>query len=70
MLRRRVAIRRIGQPAVIGEIIAGVLLGPSLLGAVWPAASAWLFPPGVVAAINMLAQLGLIFFMYLIGAAS
>jgi Kef-type K+ transport system membrane component KefB len=62
-----VAIRRIGQPAVIGEIIAGVLLGPSLLGAVWPAASAWLFPPGVVTAINMLAQLGLIFFMYLIG---
>jgi Kef-type K+ transport system membrane component KefB len=62
-----VAIRRIGQPAVIGEIIAGVLLGPSLLGAVWPAASGWLFPPGVVAAINLLAQLGLIFFMYLIG---
>jgi Kef-type K+ transport system membrane component KefB len=61
------AIRRIGQPAVIGEIIAGVLLGPSLLGAVWPAASAWLFPPGVVAAISLLAQLGLIFFMYLIG---
>jgi K+:H+ antiporter len=61
-------LRLLGQPAVIGEIIAGVILGPSLLGQVWPAASHWLFPPGVVATVSTLAQLGLVFFMYLIGA--
>src|ERR1700730_4415237 len=60
--------RRLGQPAVIGEIIAGVMLGPSLLGLVWPTAFHWLFPSDVVATINTLAQLGLIFFMYLVGA--
>jgi Kef-type K+ transport system membrane component KefB len=59
--------RRIGQPAVIGEIVAGILLGPSLLGAVAPAASAWLLPDSVVTAVNTLAQLGLVFFMYLVG---
>jgi Kef-type K+ transport system membrane component KefB len=62
------AFRRLGQPAVIGEIVAGVMLGPSLLGLVWPAAYRGLFPPDVVGTINTLAQLGLIFFLYLIGA--
>jgi Kef-type K+ transport system membrane component KefB len=62
------AARRLSQPPVIGEIVAGVLLGPSLLGAVWPAAQQRLFPAEVVGAINTLSQLGLIFFMYLIGA--
>jgi len=60
--------RRLRQPPVIGEIIAGVLLGPSLLGVLWPAAFHWLFPDDVVATINTLSQLGLIFFMYLVGA--
>ncbi|MET0132095.1 MAG: cation:proton antiporter [Kibdelosporangium sp.] len=63
-----VLFRRIGQPAVIGEIIAGVLLGPSLLGLIWPAGFTWLFPAEVVGTINTLAQLGLIFFMYLVGS--
>jgi Kef-type K+ transport system membrane component KefB len=60
--------RRIGQPAVIGEIVAGVMLGPSLLGAVWPGGFQWLFPDYVVSTINTLSQIGLIFFMYLVGA--
>jgi len=60
--------RRFGQPAVIGEIVAGVLLGPSLFGLVWPAAARWLFPGNVVASIGTLAQLGLVLFMYLVGA--
>ncbi|GGS42922.1 MULTISPECIES: cation:proton antiporter domain-containing protein [Actinokineospora] len=60
--------RRIGQPAVIGEIVAGVLLGPSLLGAVWPTGFGWLFPEHVVGTINTIAQLGLVFFMFLVGA--
>jgi Kef-type K+ transport system membrane component KefB len=63
-----VLAKRLGQPPVIGEIVAGVLLGPSLFGLVWPAGFAWLFPAGVVGAINTLAQLGLIFFMFLVGA--
>ncbi|MFC9255513.1 cation:proton antiporter [Amycolatopsis thailandensis] len=63
-----VLARRLGQPPVIGEIVAGVLLGPSLFGIVWPGAFGWLFPSGVVSAINILSQLGLIFFMYLVGS--
>ncbi|MEZ5167936.1 MAG: cation:proton antiporter [Acidimicrobiales bacterium] len=35
---------RIGQPAVVGELLAGVVLGPSLLGRVWPTGQEWLFP--------------------------
>ncbi len=38
------ALRRLGQPRVIGELLAGVALGPSLLGAVWPSGFDWLFP--------------------------
>lgn len=61
-------MRKIGQPPVIGQIIAGIALGPTLLGAVWPAAFHWLFPAYLTSTINTLAQLGLIFFMYLIGS--
>jgi Kef-type K+ transport system membrane component KefB len=60
--------RRMGQPAVIGEIFAGVVLGPSLLGLIWPGAVQWLFPSSVIGTINTLSQLGLIFFMYLVGS--
>jgi Kef-type K+ transport system membrane component KefB len=59
--------KRLGQPRVIGEIIAGILLGPSFLGLVWPAANGWLFPPYLISSINVLAQIGLIFFMFLVG---
>ncbi|TCO44752.1 cation:proton antiporter [Actinocrispum wychmicini] len=58
---------RIGQPPVIGEIVAGILLGPSLLGWVWPAGYGWLFPAYLAPAINMLAQVGLVLFMFLVG---
>ena len=60
--------RRLGQPPVIGEIVAGVLLGPSLLGSIWPGAFHWLLPDGVASVVNTLAQIGLIFFMFLVGA--
>jgi Kef-type K+ transport system membrane component KefB len=59
--------RRLGQPEVIGEIVAGVVLGPSLLGAVWPAAQGWLFPPFLGSTLNVLAQVGLVLFMFLVG---
>src|SRR4051812_7875820 len=57
--------RRIGQPAVIGEIIAGILLGPTVLGRIAPGLPAQLFPPDVP--LKQLAELGLVFFMFLVG---
>jgi Kef-type K+ transport system membrane component KefB/nucleotide-binding universal stress UspA family protein len=59
--------RRINQPLVIGEIVAGIMLGPSFLGAVAPAFSAALFPPQTLPLLEILKDLGLIFFMFLIG---
>lgn len=59
--------RRIGQPQVVGEMVAGIMLGPSLLGAVWPAGSAVLFPPTGLDALNALSQIGLLLFMFLVG---
>jgi Kef-type K+ transport system membrane component KefB/nucleotide-binding universal stress UspA family protein len=59
--------RKIGQPQVMGEIVAGILLGPSLLGVVWPSGQESLFSADVLPFIEVLAQLGLVFFMFLIG---
>ncbi|MBW4610845.1 MAG: cation:proton antiporter [Hassallia sp. WJT32-NPBG1] len=61
------AFRRIKQPLVIGEIVAGIMLGPSLFGWVAPNLAATLFPPETVPFLNVLSQVGLIFFMFLIG---
>ncbi|MBE1489732.1 cation:proton antiporter domain-containing protein [Plantactinospora soyae] len=60
-------MRRIGQPAVVGEIIAGVVLGPSLLGAVWPAGAAALLPDAILPQLNVLAQVGVVLFVFLTG---
>lgn len=60
-------ISRIGQPRVHGQILAGILLGPSLLGAIWPEALEFLFPPEAIGALGILAQIGLVLFMFLIG---
>ena len=59
--------RKIGQPAVIGEIIAGIFLGPSLLGIYFPDFSAVLFPVQSLPNLQFLSQIGLILFMYVIG---
>jgi Kef-type K+ transport system membrane component KefB/nucleotide-binding universal stress UspA family protein len=59
--------RRINQPQVVGEIAAGILLGPSVLGALWPQATAYVFSPKVLPFLDILAEVGLIFFMFLIG---
>ena len=59
--------RRLGQPLVVGEIVAGIALGPSLLGRIAPDAQAWLFPPSLLPAADTLAQLGVVFFMFLVG---
>ncbi|MEN3271389.1 MAG: hypothetical protein V7636_150, partial [Actinomycetota bacterium] len=59
--------RRIGQPQVMGEIVAGIVLGPSVLGALWPASQQHLFSPQVLPFLDVLSQVGLVFFMFLIG---
>ncbi|MFE9762975.1 cation:proton antiporter [Streptomyces sp. NPDC005808] len=59
--------RRLGQPSVIGEILAGLALGPSLLGNLAPGSMAWLFPTDSRQPMEGLAQLGLILFMFGVG---
>lgn len=59
--------RKIGQPSVIGEIIAGIALGPSLLGLYFPEFSLTLFPIASLGNLQFLSQIGLILFMYVIG---
>jgi Kef-type K+ transport system membrane component KefB len=59
--------RGIRQPQVIGEMVAGILLGPSLLGWLAPRVSAALFPSTSLALLNGLSQIGLVVFMFLVG---
>jgi len=59
--------RKIGQPSVIGEIIAGIVLGPSLLGLYFPVFSLTLFPVASLGNLQFLSQIGLILFMFVIG---
>jgi hypothetical protein len=59
--------RKIGQPTVIGEIIAGIVLGPSLVGLYFPEFSAALFPIESLGNLQFLSQIGLILFMFVIG---
>ncbi|MEU2306447.1 cation:proton antiporter domain-containing protein [Streptomyces misionensis] len=59
--------QRLGQPAVVGEMCVGIMLGPTLLGRLWPAAEHWLLPPSVLPFTDVLGQLGLLVFMFLIG---
>jgi len=59
--------RKIHQPQVIGEMVAGILLGPSLFGWLAPGLSARLFPVDSLDYLNVLSQIGLILFMFLVG---
>lgn len=61
------AQRLLGQPQVVGEMIAGVVLGPSLLGWLVPPAEALLFPPAVRPLLYVGAQFGVGLYMFLIG---
>ncbi|GAB3717138.1 hypothetical protein GCM10027598_27680 [Amycolatopsis oliviviridis] len=60
-------LRRLRQPPVLGEIVGGLLLGPSVLGLIWPEGGAWLFAPEVLSSLDKAAQLGLVVFMFLLG---
>lgn len=61
--------RRLGQPAVLGELLAGVALGPSLLGKAWPAAERWLFgtDPGAAGPLNAVGWIGVGLLLVLTG---
>lgn len=57
----------IGQPAVVGEVVGGIMLGPSLLGTISPALYAQMLPPSVTPFLNVYAQLGVILYLFLVG---
>jgi Kef-type K+ transport system membrane component KefB len=59
--------RRFGQPGVIGEILAGLILGPSLFGHFFPGASIFLFGAKASAPITIISQIGLVLLMFQIG---
>src|SRR3984885_1753995 len=59
--------RSANQPPVVGEILAGIVLGPSLLGRLVPGAEAYLFPKMVGPYLNIIAQVGVILYMFLVG---
>ena len=58
---------RIRQPRVMGEVLAGILLGPTLFGVIAPGLQSAIFAPDIVPFIGVVANLGLIFYMFLIG---
>ncbi|MFH0980978.1 MAG: cation:proton antiporter [Planctomycetota bacterium] len=55
------------QPPVIGEVLAGIMLGPSLLGRVWPEAAQFVLPPSIAPFLRILSQVGVILYMFLVG---
>src|SRR5687767_2631627 len=62
-----VLFTRLGQTAVIGEMAAGILLGPSFLGRWFPSVEATLFPHSSLALLQLLSQLGVVLFMFAVG---
>lgn len=58
---------KIGQPSVLGEILAGIVLGPSLLGLYFPDVSSFVFPAQSIGNLQILSQIGLVLFMFVIG---
>lgn len=58
---------KMGQPAVVGEMLAGILLGPSLMGWLMPQVETFLFPASAMGALQLLSQVGVILFMFIVG---
>lgn len=58
---------KVGQPRVMGEVLAGILLGPTLLGAVAPSVKDYLFPADIIPLLSGAAQIGLAFYLFLVG---
>jgi Kef-type K+ transport system membrane component KefB len=59
--------RKIGQPPVMGEMVAGILLGPSVLGLISPPTMTFLFPPASMGTLGLLSQIGVVLFMFVVG---
>ena len=59
--------QKIGQPPVLGEIVAGIVLGPSLLGWLSPETMAFLFPAASMETLKLLSQIGVALFMFVVG---
>ena len=59
--------RMIGQPPVLGEIVAGIVLGPSVLGLLSPKLMAFLFPASSMETLKLLGQIGVALFMFVVG---
>jgi Kef-type K+ transport system membrane component KefB len=59
--------KRAGQPAVVGEMIAGILLGPSLLGWLWPGFFQFVFSASSLGTLRLLSQVGVCLFMFVVG---
>ncbi len=62
-----ILFRKIGQPSVIGETVAGIVLGPSVLGLYFPEFSDFLFPVSSLPNLGVMSQIGLILFMFVVG---
>ncbi|MBI3404085.1 MAG: cation:proton antiporter [Acidobacteria bacterium] len=60
-------LRRVGQPQVVGEMAAGILLGPSFLGVIFPQVSNAIFPDSSLGFINALSQVGIVLFLFVVG---
>lgn len=59
--------RSIHQPPVMGEMVAGIVLGPSVLGLIYPPALSFLFPPSSLETLRQLSQIGVVLFMFIVG---
>jgi hypothetical protein len=59
--------RSLGPSSVVGEMIGGLLLGPSVFGVLAPAPFAWLFPPDSLTLVRAVSQIGILVFMFVVG---
>jgi predicted permease len=59
--------RSIGQPPVMGEMVAGIVMGPSVLGFFFPDAMSFIFPQTSLETLRMLSQIGVVLFMFVVG---
>lgn len=62
-----IALRRVGQPPVIADIVAGIVLGPTVLGALSPNAMALLFPSSSLLLLRTVSQIGIVLYMFVVG---
>jgi Kef-type K+ transport system membrane component KefB len=62
-----ILLSRVRQPPVIGEVLAGIMLGPSLLGRIAPGVGAFVLPDSITPALTLIAQIGVVLYMFIVG---